>query len=77
MIEGLLRNAIENTPDGGLIEVSVRNAANGPEFEVKDYGIGISEENQRLIFENYFTAYEPMEYSSRQPYDFQRRRERL
>jgi signal transduction histidine kinase len=70
IIEGLLRNAIENTPDGGLIEVTVRNAANGPEFEVKDYGIGISEENQRLIFENYFTAYEPIAYSSRQPYDF-------
>ena len=70
IIEGLLRNAIENTPDGGLIEVAVRSAANGPEFEVKDYGIGISDENQRLIFENYFTAYEPIAYSSRQPYDF-------
>jgi len=70
IIEGLLRNAVENTPDDGLIEVAVRNSATGPELEVKDYGIGISEENQHLIFENYFTAYEPLEYSSRQPYDF-------
>ena len=71
IVEGLVRNAVENTPDGGLIEVTVRNTAEGPELEVKDYGIGISEENQRLIFDNYFTAYEPLDYSSRQPYDFQ------
>ena len=71
IIEGLLRNAVENTPDEGLIEIRVRNAAMGPELEVKDYGIGISEENQRLIFDNYFTAYEPLDYASRQPYDFQ------
>jgi hypothetical protein len=32
--------------------------------------VGISEENQRLIFENYFTAYETMQYSSRNQYDF-------
>jgi PAS domain S-box-containing protein len=68
--EGLIRNAVENTPDGGLIEVTVRSGATGPEFVVQDYGIGISEENQRLIFENYFTVYEPIQYSSRQPYDF-------
>jgi hypothetical protein len=39
-------------------------------LEVADTGIGISEENQRLIFENYFTAYDIMRYSSRKPYDF-------
>jgi PAS domain S-box-containing protein len=71
IVEGLLRNAVENTPDGGLIEVSVLNTAMGPELKVKDYGIGISAENQRLIFDNYFTAYEPLDYASRQPYDFQ------
>ena len=32
--------------------------------------MGISEENQRLIFENYFTAYETSQYASRKPYDF-------
>jgi PAS domain S-box-containing protein len=70
IIEGLVRNAVENTPDEGLIEVTVRSGARGPELEVKDYGVGITEENQRLIFENYFTSYEPMQYSSRRPYDF-------
>ena len=68
--EGLVRNAIENTPDGGKISVKVRKGELGPEFEVKDNGIGISQENLRMIFENYFTAYDTMQYSTRQPYDF-------
>jgi PAS domain S-box-containing protein len=70
VIEGLVRNAVENTPDGGKISVKVRKGEIGPEFEVKDSGIGISAENLRLIFENYFTSYDTMQYSTRQPYDF-------
>ena len=70
VVEGLLRNAIENTPDGSKIEVTVRNSEQGPVLEVKDFGIGISEENQRLIFENYFPSYNTQDYSSRKPYDF-------
>ena len=69
-IEGLVRNAGENTPDGGKISVKVRKGEIGPELEIKDNGIGISEENLRLIFENYFTSYDTMQYSTRQPYDF-------
>ena len=70
IIEGLVRNAVENTPDGGKISVKVRKGEIGPELEVKDSGIGISDENLRMIFENYFTSYETMQYSTRQPYDF-------
>jgi signal transduction histidine kinase len=70
VVEGLVRNAVENTPDGGKVSVKVRKGEIGPEFEVKDNGIGISEENLRLIFENYFTSYDTMQYSTRQPYDF-------
>jgi len=70
IVEGLVRNAVENTPDDGNIRVTVRRGEIGPEFEVKDNGVGISEENQRLIFDNYFIAYEPMQYSTRKPYDF-------
>jgi signal transduction histidine kinase len=70
MAEGLIRNAIENTPDGGRIIISVRNGMEGPEFEVKDFGVGITEENQRLIFENFFTAYETAQYASKKPYVF-------
>jgi len=70
IVEGLVRNAVENTPDGGRIIVAVRESKTGPELEINDNGVGITEENQRLIFDNYFTAYETMQYSSRKPYDF-------
>ena len=70
IIVGLVRNAVENTPDGGLIRILTRVGDDGPIFEVEDHGTGITEENQRLIFENYFTAYEPAQYASRKPYDF-------
>jgi signal transduction histidine kinase len=70
IVDGLVRNAIENTPDSGNIIVSVKSGEIGPVLEVKDTGIGMSEENQKLLFENYFTAYDTMQYSSRNPYDF-------
>ena len=70
IVEGLIRNAVENTPDGGLIEVSVRNGGEGPLLEVKDYGVGITEENRKLIFESNVTTYETMDYATKKPYDF-------
>ncbi|MBU1182932.1 MAG: PAS domain S-box protein [Proteobacteria bacterium] len=70
IIEGLLRNAVGNTPDGGKIEVSVKNSETGPELEIRDFGVGITEENRRLIFESYITTRETMQYSTRKPYDF-------
>jgi len=70
IVEGLIRNAVENTPDGGKIEAAVHNDAEGPEFEVKDFGVGITPENQRLIFENYFPPYDTMQYASRNSFDF-------
>lgn len=70
VFEGLLRNAIENTPDVSKIVVSLNQTGKGPELKVQDFGVGISKENQRLIFDNYFAAYETAQYSSKNPYDF-------
>jgi PAS domain S-box-containing protein len=70
IVEGLIRNAVENTPDGSRIEVKVRQGAAGPEFEVEDCGVGITTENQRLIFENYLSATDTLQYATRNPYDF-------
>jgi len=70
ILEGLVRNAIENTPDKGKIEVTVETGPQGPELVVRDYGIGITTENQRLIFESNFTATETINYSSRNRFDF-------
>ena len=70
IIEGLIRNAVENTPDGGEIRVAVRHGVTGPELEIRDSGIGITPANQELISGNFFASYEPMQYSTRSPYDF-------
>ncbi len=70
VVEGLLKNGVENTPDGGKIEISVRKRGRGAELTVMDYGVGITPENQRRIFEGFFATQETLDYSSRRPYDF-------
>jgi PAS domain S-box-containing protein len=70
IVDGLVRNAVENTPDEGKIEVTVRKKGEGAELVVHDYGIGITEDAQRRIFEGFFTTQDTMAYSSRRPFDF-------
>ncbi|HQJ94848.1 MAG TPA: PAS domain-containing sensor histidine kinase [Syntrophorhabdaceae bacterium] len=70
IIEGLVKNAIENTPDGGFIEITIEQKKDKIWLHVKDYGIGITEENQQYIFDGLFHTKETDLYSSKKPYDF-------
>ncbi len=70
IVIGLVRNAVENTPDGGLIRVETVSGHAGPELVVTDYGIGIPLENQKLLFEGQWVAPETMSYATRNPFDF-------
>jgi len=70
VIDGLIKNAIENTPDEGEIEVIVKKKGEGSELVVRDYGVGIAEENQKRIFEGFFSTQDTMAYSSKRPFDF-------
>jgi len=70
VIDGLVRNAVENTPDEGKIEVEVHRKGEGAELVVRDYGVGITEDSQRRIFEGFFTTRDTMAYSSKRPFDF-------
>ncbi len=70
VIDGLVRNAVENTPDQGKIEIIVQKRGIGSEFVVRDYGVGITEEHQIRIFEGFFTTRETMDYSTKRPFDF-------
>ncbi|HDZ91880.1 MAG: PAS domain S-box protein [Deltaproteobacteria bacterium] len=70
VFDGLMKNAIENTPDEGKAEVSVRGGESHVELRIRDWGVGITGENQRLIFEGFFTTQDTMAYATRGPFDF-------
>ena len=70
VFDGLVKNAIENTPDGGKVEIIVRRKEDGTELVVRDWGVGITEEDQRRIFEGFFTTQDTMAYSSKRPFQF-------
>jgi len=70
VVDGLIKNAIENTPDEGKIEMIVRKNGEGTTLVVRDYGVGIIEDAQRRIFEGFFTTQDTMAYSSKRPFDF-------
>jgi signal transduction histidine kinase/HAMP domain-containing protein/AraC-like DNA-binding protein len=52
----LLSNAVKFTPDGGSITVLARRLPQALEVAVRDTGIGIAEEDQRLVFEAFRQA---------------------
>ena len=70
VVKGLIRNGIENTPDEGKIEVTVRNKGNSAELVIRDAGVGIVPEHKKRIFEGFFPTQETIAYSSGKPFDF-------
>ncbi len=70
VINGVVKNAVEYTPDGSKIDITLAMEEEGPHLTIKDSGIGITQEKLNLIFDNYFTPPESMDYSTREPYEF-------
>jgi len=70
VLGGLLKNAIENTPDEGKIEASAKRKGDQIHIDFRDYGVGISLQNQSLIFGGFFHTQDTMNYSSKRPYEF-------
>ena len=70
VFDGLVKNAVENTPDGGKVEIFLREEREGVELVVRDFGVGITAENQKRIFEGFFATQETIAYSSKRPFDF-------
>jgi PAS domain S-box-containing protein len=70
VIDGLIKNAIENTPDEGELDLAVSKQGEGSSLVVHDYGIGIPEEAQKRIFEGFFSTRDTMAYSTKKPFDF-------
>ena len=70
VLGGVLKNAIENTPDEGKIEVNLRCTDHEICIDFRDYGLGISPQNQNLIFHGFFHTQDTMDYSTKRPYQF-------
>jgi two-component system sensor histidine kinase HydH len=52
----LLLNAVEATPHGGDVRVNLRQADQAVAIEVHDSGPGLSEEQQKHLFEAFYTT---------------------
>jgi signal transduction histidine kinase len=65
-----IKNAIEATPDGGRIVISLIETDAGIIFSVRDTGIGITPGSLSQIFGGFYHACETDLYSTKKPYDF-------
>jgi len=54
LLDNLIANAIKFTPAGGTVEVHVEAAPSAVVLEVRDTGIGMSEEEAQQLFERFF-----------------------
>lgn len=70
VVEGLIKNAIENTPDQGRIDIALTQEDKGILFTVHDFGVGIEQDHQKRIFEGFFATQETLLYSTKNPFEF-------
>ncbi|MEJ2715554.1 MAG: GAF domain-containing protein, partial [Deltaproteobacteria bacterium] len=70
VLSGLVRNAVENTPDHGKIVVTGENTPSGYKITIRDYGVGIPESEQPNIFEGFYPVQELDLYTSGRRYGF-------
>ncbi len=70
VFSGLLRNAIENTPDEGTIKISAKKEDDEIRVSFHDFGVGITPDNQQLIFGGFFHTQKTELYSSKRACEF-------
>ena len=70
IVAGLVKNAIENTPDHGRIDIGATHSDKGILFTVHDFGVGIEPDHQKRIFEGFFATQETLLYATKNPYEF-------
>lgn len=54
VLENLIRNAVEFTPEGGRIRIDIEKRPDSVGVVVSDTGIGIPEDNLPFVFERYY-----------------------
>lgn len=70
VIMSLIKNAVENTPDGGEVIISLWRQSDSIILEIEDSGIGITEESQKHIFGGFYHSLQTDLYSTKKPFDF-------
>jgi signal transduction histidine kinase len=66
----LLKNAVENTPEGGQIKISALSTKSNIYVDFQDCGVGITQEHRKNIFGGFLPAQSTEFYSSKKPYEF-------
>jgi signal transduction histidine kinase len=59
LIDNLIDNAIRYTPQGGTVDVILRDAGGTPTLEIRDTGPGIPDAGLPRVFERFFRAGPP------------------
>ena len=70
IVTGLIKNAIENTPDGGNIEIDINDLKEHVNFCIRDYGTGIADKDREHIFSGFYPTQATDAYSTKNPYEF-------
>jgi len=56
VINNLLSNAIKYSPDAEKVEVNISNVSEYVKVSVKDYGLGMTAEDKKKVFERFFRS---------------------
>ncbi len=64
VISHLIDNSIRYSPNGGKIDMSLDNKDKKIKFSITDEGVGISEEDKKMIFHKFFRGAESKKYKS-------------
>ncbi len=70
VLRTLVKNAVENTPDGGEVVVSISRRARGALLTVADTGVGIPPGDREFLFNAFHHTKDTEQYATKTPYDF-------
>ena len=70
ILQTLVKNAVEATPDEGEVIVELHRLPSGIELQVKDNGVGIPIEDLEFVFDGFHHTQATEEYSTKNPFDF-------